>query len=59
MNNLCKCGCKQKINFNKTYIRGHNLRGRKITPETLEKLRAAKLGKRYTEEAKEKIDWLI
>ena len=69
-NKLCLCGCGNHSKVGRTYINGHNRRGKTHvvssetrekmseamrTPENIERQRNRQLGKKHTEEAKEKI----
>jgi len=68
MGQPCKCGCGVNVKADNVFIRGHNARGgyhpmlgKKMSDETLEKLRASHLGKpshmkgkTHTEETRKK-----
>lgn len=61
--NKCKCGCEKEIKFNKDYVMGHNsfgenngFRGKKHTPETLEKLRIKQLKRWENPEYREQME---
>lgn len=49
---LCECGCGNRVNSGKHYVRGHNWVGKRHNEHSLIKMSMVKLGKLFTEEHK-------